>query len=79
MKLILSFAAAATKADGTAGSATVTLGKRLSKDFYVAYERSLAGTLGTFSIFYDLSQRFTLRARTGEQTAVDLIFTYSYD
>ena len=75
----LSFAAAATKADGTAGSATVTLGKRLSKDFYVAYERSLAGTLGTFSIFYDLSRRFTLRARTGEQSAIDLIFTYSYD
>ena len=59
--------------------ATVTLGKRISRDFYVAYERSLAGTLGTFSIFYDLSRRFTLRARTGEQSAIDLIFTVPYD
>ena len=76
----LSFAGRSIKADGTTTSgATVTLGKRLSRNFYVAYERSLAGTLGTFSIFYDLSQRFTLRARTGEQSAVDLIFTYSYD
>ena len=75
----LSFATGGTRADGSAGSATVTLGKRLSRDFYVAYERSLAGTLGTFSIFYDLSRRFTLRARTGEQSAIDLIFTHSYD
>lgn len=76
----LSFAGSTTNADGTTTSgATLTLGKRLSQNFYVAYERSLAGTLGTFSIFYDLSQRFTLRARTGEQSAVDLIFTYSYD
>jgi translocation and assembly module TamB len=59
--------------------ATVTLGKRVSRNFYVAYERSLAGTLGTFYIFYDLSRRFTLRAQTGEQSAVDLIFTLRYD
>jgi translocation and assembly module TamB len=69
---------AASNSDGTTG-ATVTLGKRVSRNFYVAYERSLAGTLGTFYIFYDLSRRFTLRAQTGEQSAVDLIFTLRYD
>jgi translocation and assembly module TamB len=69
---------AASNADGTT-AATVTLGKRVSRNFYVAYERSLAGTLGTFYIFYDLSRRFTLRAQTGEQSAVDLIFTLRYD
>ena len=75
----LSIAGAATRSDGTTTSATVTLGKRISRDFYVAYERSLAGTLGTISIFYDLSRRFTLRASTGEQSAIDLIFTIRYD
>lgn len=60
-------------------SAALTLGKRLSKDFYVSYERSLAGTMGTFYIFYDLTRRFTLRAQTGEKSAVDLILTLSYD
>ena len=64
---------------GGATGATVTLGKRISRDFYVAYERSLAGTVGTLSIFYDLSRRFTLRGQTGEQSAVDLIFTLRYD
>lgn len=62
-----------------ASGATVTLGKRISRDFYVAYERSLAGTVGTLSIFYDLSRRFTLRGQTGEQSAIDLIFTLRYD
>jgi len=65
--------------EGGATSATVTLGKRISQNFYVAYESSLAGALGTFSIFYDLSERFTLRASTGAKSAVDLIFKYSYD
>ena len=75
----LSIAAAASRSDRTTSAATVTLGKRISRDFYVAYERSLAGTLGTISIFYDLSRRFTLRASTGEQSAIDLIFTIRYD
>ena len=64
---------------GGASAATVTLGKRISQNFYVSYERSLAGTLGTFSIFYDLSERLTLRAHTGEKSAVDLLFKFSYD
>ena len=75
----LSVSGASDASSGGAGGATVTLGKRISQNFYVAYERSLAGTLGTFSIFYDLSERFTLRARTGEKSALDLIYKYSYD
>ncbi len=75
----LSFRGSASNADGTTSAAAVTLGKRLSRDFYVAYERSVAGTLGTVYIFYDLSKRFTLRAQTGEQSAIDLIFTLPYD
>jgi translocation and assembly module TamB len=69
-----------TTSDGsTSSSATVTLGKRLSRDFYVAYESSMTGAMGTLYIFYDLSRRFTLRAQSGQQSAVDLIFTLRYD
>jgi translocation and assembly module TamB len=75
----LSVRGEATNADGSANAAALTLGKRLSSDFYIAYERSLAGTLGTVSIFYDLSRRLTLRARAGEENAIDLIFTVKYD
>lgn len=75
----LSVRGEATNADGSTNAAALTLGKRLSSDLYLAYERSLAGTLGTVSIFYDLSRRLTLRARAGEENAVDLIFTVKYD
>ena len=70
------------KGPGTGDDATgaaLTFGKRLSKDLYVTYERSLSGTLGTLYIFYDLSRRLTLRGQTGEKSAADLIYTMRYD
>ena len=70
------------KGPGTGEDATgaaLTLGKRLSKDLYVTYERSLSGTLGTLYIFYDLSRHLTLRGQTGSTSAVDLIHTLRYD
>ena len=70
------------KGPGTGDDATgaaLTFGKRLSKDLYVTYERSLSGTLGTLYIFYDLSRRLTLRGQTGEKSAADLIYTVRYD
>ena len=63
----------------TASAGAVTLGKRFSRNFYAAYERSLAGTVGTLFMFYELSRRFTVRAQAGEQTAIDLIFTVPYE
>jgi translocation and assembly module TamB len=64
--------------EGTEGP-SVTLGKRFSRNFYAAYERSLAGTLGTLFIFFDLTRQLTLRGQTGERTALDLIYTFSFD
>jgi translocation and assembly module TamB len=75
----LGFTGQTTNADGTTTAAALTVGKRISNDLYLAYERSLAGTMGTVSIFYDLSRRLTLRARAGEENAIDLIFTQRYD
>ncbi|MDB5930833.1 MAG: hypothetical protein JWR60_2540 [Polaromonas sp.] len=75
----LSFRGASNNSDGTTSGGAVTLGKRFSKNFYAAYERSISGALGTLFIFYDLSQRFTIRGQAGQQSAVDLIFTVPYD
>jgi translocation and assembly module TamB len=68
----------ASSSDTAAGGA-ITLGKRFSRNFYAAYERSLSGTVGTLFMFYELSRRFTVRAQAGEQTAIDLIFTVPYE
>jgi len=62
-----------------AGAATLTLGKRLGQDVYMIYETGVAGTMGVFRVFYDLSRRLTLRAQTGEQSTLDLIWTHRYD
>lgn len=70
------------KGPGTGGDlkeSAVTLGKRISKDFYVTYERSLSGTFGTLFVFYDLTRQLTLRGQAGQQSAVDLIYTLKYD
>ncbi|MFI5444451.1 translocation/assembly module TamB domain-containing protein [Polaromonas sp. UC242_47] len=75
----LSIRGASTQADGSTSEGAVTLGKRFSRNFYAAYERSLSGALGTLYLFYDLSQRFTVRAQAGDQSAVDLIFTIPFD
>ena len=75
----LSFKTGSNNADGTTSQAAVTLGKRFSRNFYAAYERSVSGALGTLFIFYDLSQRFTVRAQAGQQSAIDLIYTVPYD
>ena len=69
----------AATASSAASAASVTLGKRLSQDFYIAYQSSLGGAMGVFYIFYDLSKQLTLRAQTGEQSAIDLIWTKRYD
>lgn len=69
----------ANGANGGDTSAAFTLGKRLADNLYLSYERSLAGTLNTVSVFYDVSRRFTIRARAGSENAIDLIFTLDYD
>ncbi|MEO8390010.1 translocation/assembly module TamB domain-containing protein [Polaromonas sp.] len=75
----LSYRGASSNTDGTTTEGAVTLGKRFSRNFYAAYERTVSGALGTLYVFYDLSQRFTVRAQAGQQSAVDLIFTVPYD
>ena len=75
----LSYRGATTGATGSTSEAAVVLGKRFARNFYVTYERSLAGAVGTLSVFYDISRNVTLRGQTGDQSAVDLILTFQYD
>ncbi|MCY1531589.1 TamB, inner membrane protein subunit of TAM complex [compost metagenome] len=75
----LSYRGESSASNGTTTASAVTVGKRLSSQLYLTYERSLAGAMGTVSMFYDLSRRLTLRARAGEENALDLIFTQRFD
>ncbi|WP_431273996.1 translocation/assembly module TamB domain-containing protein [Variovorax ureilyticus] len=64
---------------GEVRDSSVTVGKRIARDFYVTYERSLAGTLGTLFVFYDLTRNLTLRAQAGQPSGIDLIYTLQFD
>lgn len=75
----ISFRGSSTLADGTVQAAGVALGKRLSERLYMTLETSLNTAVGTVSLFYDVSRRLTLRARAGEENAIDLIFTVPHD
>ena len=78
-ELSLGSSASSNTTGTSAADTTVRLGKHVSRNFFVAYEHGLNSTMGTFYIFYELSRQFTVRAQTGEQSAVDLIFTLRYD
>ena len=39
----------------------------------------MSGALGTLLVFYDLSQRLTILAQAGQQSAINLIFTVPFD
>ena len=75
----LSFRGASSNSNGGVTEAAVTLGKRFSRNFYASYERSISGTIGTLFLFYDLSQRFTVRGQAGREGAIDLIYTIPFN
>lgn len=57
----------------------VTLGKQISRRLYLGYERGLSDTLGTWQIIYRLARRLTLRAQSGADNSLDLIWTLSWN
>ncbi|OGB00032.1 MAG: hypothetical protein A3E25_21750 [Burkholderiales bacterium RIFCSPHIGHO2_12_FULL_69_20] len=64
--------------EGTTRDTIVTLGKQLSRRWYVGYERSMQATTGTWQLIYRIAQRFTLRAQSGAENAVDLIWSWRW-
>lgn len=71
----LSFSDSGVEAQGT----VVRLGKQLSKRWYVGYERGLNATTGSWQLVYRLAQRFTLRAQSGDDNALDLIWQWKWE
>ena len=63
---------------GDVRETVVSLGKQLSRRWYVGYERSLNATTGSWQLIYRIAQRFTLRAQTGAESSVDLIWTWRW-
>jgi translocation and assembly module TamB len=64
--------------DGEVRETVVSLGKQLSRRWYVGYERGLNATAGTWQLIYRIAQRFTLRAQSGLDNSLDVIWTWRW-
>ncbi|MFZ4649427.1 MAG: translocation/assembly module TamB domain-containing protein [Rubrivivax sp.] len=65
--------------DGDTRDTIIRLGKQLSRRWYVGYERGVNATGGTFQIIYRIAQQFTLRAQSGLENSLDIIWTWRFD
>jgi translocation and assembly module TamB len=64
---------------GDVKDTVVTVGKQLSRHWYVGYERGINATTGTWQLIYRIAQRLTLRAQAGEDNALDAIWTWRWN
>jgi translocation and assembly module TamB len=66
------------QSDGEVRETIVSLGRQLSQRWYVGYERGVNTTAGTWQLIYRAAQRFTLRAQSGSENAVDAIWSWRW-
>ena len=64
--------------DGEVRDTVISLGRQLSKRWYVGYERGLNATTGSFQLIYRVARQFTLRAQSGEDNSLDVIWTWRW-
>jgi translocation and assembly module TamB len=64
--------------DGDARETVISLGKQLSRRWYVGYERGVNATTGTWQLIYRIAQRFTVRAQSGVDNSLDVIWTWRF-
>ncbi|MGD9944225.1 MAG: translocation/assembly module TamB domain-containing protein, partial [Burkholderiaceae bacterium] len=63
----------------TVSQNVVAIGKRLSSRVFVTYEQGLRGVWSLLRIQYDITNRLSVRAQTGTDNAVDILYFYSFD
>ena len=67
------------QSDNASGGAIVSVGKQLSRNWYVGYERGLNATTGNWQLIYRIAQRFTVRAQSGESNSIELIWSWRWN
>ena len=72
-------AIATAAASGLARQEVVTVSKRLSSRLTLSYERGLSGLWNLVRLQYDISNRLSLRAQSGSDTALDLLYFWFFN
>ena len=71
--------ASSSSSASTTQQEVVTLGKRIGSRLFVSYEHGVRGLYNLLQIQYSLSRRLSVRAQSGSDNAVDLLFSHSFD
>jgi len=61
-----------------AETAALSFGKRLTSDLYLSYEKSVSGLLDVARLTYFITPVWQLRAASGAESAVDVLYTFSF-
>lgn len=67
-----------SQSDGAVRDTVVSVGKQISRHWYMGYERNLSATGGNWQLIYSLAQRFKVRAQAGEDNAIDFIWQWRW-
>jgi len=67
-----------SQSDGLVRETVVSVGKQISRHWYMGYERNLSATGGNWQLVYSLAQRFKVRAQAGEDNAIDFIWQWRW-
>lgn len=59
-------------------STVLSFGKRISSQLFLSYEKSISGLLDIARLTYIISPRWSLRAAAGSESAVDVLYTFSF-
>ncbi len=67
-----------SQSEGVVRETVVSVGKQISRHWYMGYERNLSATGGNWQLVYSLAQRFKVRAQAGEDNAIDFIWQWRW-
>jgi translocation and assembly module TamB len=68
-----------SQSTGEVQDTVLSLGKNLSRHWYVGYERGLNATGGNWQLIYRVARSFNLRAQSGEDISVDAIWSWRWN
>ncbi|MDO9365084.1 MAG: translocation/assembly module TamB domain-containing protein, partial [Methylotenera sp.] len=65
-------------AGGDAESASLTFGKRITSQLYLSYAKSVSGLLDVARLTFNITPSWSIRAEAGTDSAVDVLYTFSF-
>ncbi len=63
---------------GQSADTVVSVGRQLSQRWYLGYERSVNATTGTWQLIYRVARRLTVRAQSGDDDSLDVIWSWRW-